>query len=115
MNKRQYKKYVKKYKRKSYIDVRYETIYDVCNKKCPNTNPNCRNIIYIEDSKRMDFKHPVKILLFENSYPISIGHNYIPGEKVEYSFNIKGHNVTIIDRIAEEWARQDEMYKSINK
>lgn len=53
MNKRQHKKYLKKWRFKSYYNVRREKLY----KAIYLLNGHGENIIYAIDSKRGDFKH----------------------------------------------------------
>lgn len=64
MNKRQYKKYAKKYFKKSYYDVRYAKIVEKV-AKANNIIPNHKSnyAVFIVDSRRGDLKHPVSIKL----------------------------------------------------
>lgn len=80
MNKRQYKKYLKKYKVKSYYDMRSKLItknlYARFN-EISDVNKYNSHLIYIIDSKRGDLKHIQKITLFSGTYPVSINSDNI--------------------------------------
>lgn len=82
MNKRQYKKYCKKYKQRSYYKVRRKRIIKNIHDKYGSEY----NMIHIIDSHRMDLKHPIKITLFKNVYPTSIrGAGWNKYETVEFT------------------------------
>lgn len=74
MNKRQYKKYLKKLKCRSYYSMRQKRIVDIANKYI-NTSRNhdfdAINMVYIVDSKRMDLKHPHSVKLLCDCTPVS--------------------------------------------
>lgn len=71
MNRRQKKKYDKKFGMKSYYNVRRYKIYMMASKYTEDPlNGHC--IIYVVDSKRGDLKHPVKISLLTNVVPIGM-------------------------------------------
>ena len=74
MNKRQYKKHLKKLKCKSYYKMREKRIVmiaDKYRKPMQPLDPYCLNIVYIVDSKRMNLKHPHSVKLLGNCYPTS--------------------------------------------
>ena len=64
MNKRQYKKYAKKYFKKSYYDMRYAKIVKTY-AKTNNIIPNHKDThaLFIIDSRKGNLKHPVSIKL----------------------------------------------------
>ena len=75
MNKRQYKKYVKKLKCRSYYQMRRKRIMMIADKYIKlmqPLDPYCLNIVYIVDSKRMNLKHHHSVKLLGNCYPASM-------------------------------------------
>lgn len=65
MNKRQYKKYLKKLKSRSYYTCRYKQIEKIVDKCYPDRG---NAIVYIEDSKRGDLKHYKRIYLLKDFF-----------------------------------------------
>ena len=71
MNTRQKKKFKKKLNCKTYLRFRRKRIIRRCSSQ--STDPYQRDIVYIQDSKRMDLKHPLHVYLLKNTYPVSMG------------------------------------------
>ena len=67
MNKRQKKKFKKKYNCKTYYHMREKRIIKIAESYMNDTDMN--RLIYIVDSRRMDLKHPVSVKLFTNIRP----------------------------------------------
>lgn len=70
MNKRKYKKFVKKFYKKSYYNVRLTKIINIINMKYTGNY-----IPYIVDSKKSNLKHPYSINVLVNCYPVSCEFN----------------------------------------
>lgn len=70
MNKRKYKKFVKKFYKKSYYNVRLAKIINIINMKYTGNY-----IPYIVDSKKGNLKHPYSINVLVNCYPVSCEFN----------------------------------------
>lgn len=70
MNKRQYKKYVKKYNKKSYYNYRYEVIKNYIRGRYDTNEDGL--FIYIIDSRKGNLKHLKRVQCFTNVYPVSI-------------------------------------------
>lgn len=85
MNKRQYKKYCKKLKSRSYYTYRYKQIEKVIDKHYPDRG---NAIVYIEDSKRGDLKHFKGIYLLRDFVPVSVpGATKIETEEIVFECN----------------------------
>lgn len=67
MNKRQLKKFNKKKMCKTYYGYRYKNILELADKYNTNTE-----LIYVVDSRRMDFKHIQSIKLLTNICPVQV-------------------------------------------
>ena len=70
MNKRKYKKFVKKFYKKSYYNVRLRKIINFINMKYTGNY-----IPYIVDSKKGNLKHPYSINVLIKCYPVSCEFN----------------------------------------
>lgn len=65
MNKRQKKKHAKKLYKHSYYEVRRQKIMNAASRYSTGKF----DIVYITDSRRMDLKHPVKVVHLGNCVP----------------------------------------------
>ena len=89
MNKRKYKKFVKKFYKKSYYNVRLRKIINIINMKYTGNY-----IPYIVDSKKGNLKHPYSINVLVNCYPVSCEFN-----KNKRQYN--SHDISKFERIKE--------------
>ena len=72
MNKRHKKKFINKCNMKTYLNSRRIKITVNANKCIPENQRSSNNIIYIIDSRKTDLKHPKKVTLLTNCYPIAM-------------------------------------------
>lgn len=106
MNKRKHKKFVKKFYKKSYYNVRLSKIINIINMKYPAGN--C--MPFIVDSKKGNLKHPFSISIFTNCYPVGFNKN-----KRRYNSTLFKSSVLENDMINDKSQEMLSILESINQ